>query len=233
MWGVRCAGAPPPPDLEKRRHVYWPRGDVFVYVCPIVNELQRPDCCSVRFAVVDYIYRVSDTVFAWWGAGSEHPQLLGSVSSKHIRRSLSAQLQVYFWRSHGVLRPPFCYLERPTWRSFYVCLTLMLCGMLAYAALLCRLSSRKQLERETDKKLRDVAAGALKELEDTFSQGLALVAEDREHSGIKPQADRGKDSSGVYYSVKTVAVRHGEHSYPPRTFRYRNIMLLLYVCSRR
>ena len=59
----------------------------------------------------------------------------------------------------------------------------------------CRLSLRKQLEREKDKELRGVAAEALKELEDTFSQGLALVAEHREHSGIKPQADRGEDSS--------------------------------------
>lgn len=56
-------------------------------------------------------------------------------------------------------------------------------------------SPRKQLEREKDKELRGVSAEALKELEDTFSAGLALVADHREHSGIKPQADRGKDSS--------------------------------------
>lgn len=51
--------------------------------------------------------------------------------------------------------------------------------------------TRKQLAQEKDKELRGVAAEALKELEETFSKGMALVAENREHSGIKPQADRG------------------------------------------
>ena len=86
--------------------------------------------------------------------------------------------------------------------SFDVCLTPLLRGMLACSAHLCRLfatsaafSLRTQLEREKDKELRGVAAEALKELEETFSVGLALVADHREHSGIKPQADRGEDSS--------------------------------------
>eukprot|EP00752_Nemacystus_decipiens_P005355 g4856.t1 len=48
---------------------------------------------------------------------------------------------------------------------------------------------RKRIEREKDKGLRDAARVALEELEESLSQGLALVSSDREHPGIKPQAD--------------------------------------------
>lgn len=70
-----------------------------------------------------------------------------------------------------------------------VCLR-CLCCCAAFVAF----PKRKKLEREKDKELRGVAAEALKELEDTFSVGLALVADHRDHSGIKPQADRGEGS---------------------------------------
>eukprot|EP00903_Cladosiphon_okamuranus_P016992 g15661.t1 len=48
---------------------------------------------------------------------------------------------------------------------------------------------RKRIEREKDKGLRDAARATLRELEESLSQGLALVPSEREHPGIKPQAD--------------------------------------------
>lgn len=59
--------------------------------------------------------------------------------------------------------------------------------------LLCTMVSRnrKRIEREKDKALRDAARATLKELEESLSQGLALVSSEREHPGIKPQADTG------------------------------------------
>lgn len=56
------------------------------------------------------------------------------------------------------------------------------------------MSQRKLREREKDEELRSLAQAVLPELEDTLSRGLALVDEQREHSGIKPQADRGESS---------------------------------------
>lgn len=52
--------------------------------------------------------------------------------------------------------------------------------------------NRKHIEGEKDKGLRDAARVTLRELEESLSQGLALVSSDREHPGIKPQADTGK-----------------------------------------
>lgn len=51
--------------------------------------------------------------------------------------------------------------------------------------------NRKRIEREKDEGLRDAARETLKELEESLSQGLALVSSEREHPGIKPQADTG------------------------------------------
>lgn len=53
------------------------------------------------------------------------------------------------------------------------------------------LTPRQRLAREKDKELRDAARVTLVELEETLSQGLALIASQRQHPGIKPQADKG------------------------------------------
>lgn len=53
-------------------------------------------------------------------------------------------------------------------------------------------SQRKRREREKDERLRSLAQAVLPELEDMLSRGLDLVGEQRKHSGIKPQADRGE-----------------------------------------
>lgn len=56
---------------------------------------------------------------------------------------------------------------------------------------------RKRAEREKDKGLRDSARVALEELKESLSQGLALVSSQREHPGIKPQADTGTVHTAV------------------------------------
>ncbi|CAB1101046.1 unnamed protein product [Ectocarpus sp. CCAP 1310/34] len=50
---------------------------------------------------------------------------------------------------------------------------------------------RIRIEREKDRGLRDAARATLVQLRESLSQGLALVAAERQHRGIKPQADRG------------------------------------------
>lgn len=50
---------------------------------------------------------------------------------------------------------------------------------------------RKRLEAEHDKCLRDKARLALVQLEEMLSRGLTLIEGNREHPGIKAQADRG------------------------------------------
>ncbi|CAM9674948.1 unnamed protein product, partial [Ectocarpus sp. 8 AP-2014] len=49
---------------------------------------------------------------------------------------------------------------------------------------------RIRIEREKDRGLRDAARATLVQLRESLSQGLALVAAERQHRGIKPQADR-------------------------------------------
>ncbi|CAM9933789.1 unnamed protein product [Scytosiphon promiscuus] len=49
---------------------------------------------------------------------------------------------------------------------------------------------RQRLEREKDKELRDAAGVTLAELEETLSRALDLIAAQRQHPGIKPQADK-------------------------------------------
>ncbi|CAM9666023.1 unnamed protein product, partial [Ectocarpus sp. 8 AP-2014] len=49
---------------------------------------------------------------------------------------------------------------------------------------------RTRIEREKDRGLRDAARATLVQLRESLSQGLALVAAERQHRGIKPKADR-------------------------------------------
>lgn len=56
----------------------------------------------------------------------------------------------------------------------------------------CACCFRERVKREKDKQRREVARRILAELEDSLSRGLALVAHEQDHPGIKPQADRGK-----------------------------------------
>lgn len=64
---------------------------------------------------------------------------------------------------------------------------------------------RRRIEKERDEGLRGVARATLQELEESLYQGLDLVSAEREHPGIKPQADTGNLSTRVM-TVMTDAV---------------------------